>query len=139
MVGGVEVLPFGFLIFVAVVLLIVNIWAVVDAKLAAESAAREAGRTYVESVGTGSPDRQARRAARDAVEGAGRDPGRLDLTIEGGDGTRCTLVRVETSYPVPALTLPFIGGFGHGFTTHGRHQEIVDPFRSGTGRETTCG
>ena len=48
-VGGIEVLPFGFLLFVSVTLLFVNVWGVIDTKLAVTSAAREAARAYSES------------------------------------------------------------------------------------------
>ena len=32
---------------------------------------------------------------------------------------------------MPALTLPWIGGYGHGFTVTSTHSELVDPFRNG--------
>lgn len=48
-VGGFEALPFGFLVFVAGTLLLVNAWAVFDSHLAASAAAREAVRSFVES------------------------------------------------------------------------------------------
>ena len=48
-VGGIEVLPLGMLVLVVGTLLVVNAWAVVDAKLAASAAAREAARAYVEA------------------------------------------------------------------------------------------
>ena len=48
-VGGIEVLPFGLLVFIVGTLLVANAWAVVDAKLAVTSAAREAVRSYVEA------------------------------------------------------------------------------------------
>src|SRR4029079_720569 len=48
-VGGIEVLPFGFLIFVVGSLVIANAWAVIDARMAADAAARQAARAYVES------------------------------------------------------------------------------------------
>ena len=44
-VAGGEVLPFGVLIFVLGTLLLVNAWAVIDAKFAVSSASREAART----------------------------------------------------------------------------------------------
>jgi hypothetical protein len=43
------------------------------------------------------------------------------------------------SYPVPAISLPFIGGFGTGFTVKATHSEIVDPFRNGVPGEALCG
>ena len=53
-VGGIEALPFGLLVFVVGALLVANAWAVVDAKLAVDAAARQATRHYVEAdVGRG--------------------------------------------------------------------------------------
>ncbi|MGV3758684.1 MAG: hypothetical protein ACO1PW_03960 [Actinomycetota bacterium] len=43
-VAGIEAIPFGLLIFVLGGLLLANAWAVVDAKLATDAAAREAVR-----------------------------------------------------------------------------------------------
>lgn len=139
MVGGVEVLPFGFLIFVAFALVIANAWAVVDAKLAVESAAREAGRAYVEAHDAATAGTAADRAARGAVAGAGRDPSRLTLQISGGPYERCAVVEHTASYDVASLTVPFIGSFGSGITVTGRHRSIIDPFASGLGRTNSCG
>ncbi len=138
-IGGVEVLPFGVLIFVAGALLIANAWAVIDAKLTVESAAREAGRAYVEAPDRATAERDARRAANEAVAGVGRDPERLDLRDNDPDFARCSMVEHEASYEVPALTLPFIGGFGNGITVTGRHREVIDPYRQGLGPEHRCG
>jgi hypothetical protein len=129
--AGVEVLPFGLLVFVVGVLLVANAWAVVDAKLAVVSAAREATRAYVESAPGADPLAQADAAARSAVAGAGRDPARLTLTPLEAEFSRCAEVRFEARYPIPLLTLPFLGGYGEGFIVTARHGEIVDPYRSG--------
>ena len=129
--AGIEVLPFGLLVFVVGVLVVANAWAVIDAKLAVVSAAREATRAYVESPPDVDPLVRAEAAARSAMEGAGRDPARLTLTPLEADFSRCGRVRFEARYPVPRLTLPFLGGYGEGFTATGRHGEIVDPYRSG--------
>lgn len=137
-IGGLEVLPFGLLIFVVGMLLVVNAWAVVDAKLVVEAAAREGGRAYAESTSAAEAASAARTAATEAVRGAGRDPGRLHVTGESGGFTRCSVVTVRTSYEVPALTLPFVGGFGDGIEVHGRHRERVDAFRAGLGPEQSC-
>jgi hypothetical protein len=129
--GGIEALPFGLLIFVVGALLIGNAWAVIDTKAALVSASREAARVYVEGDGRQAP---AVLAARDAFEGHGRDPDRLQVEIElGGNGTfgRCVPVTVRSSAVVPALALPWIGGFGEAFTVTARHTERVDPFRDG--------
>jgi len=130
-VAGIEAVPFGLLVFVVAVLFITNAWAVIDAKMTVASAAREATRAYVEAPAEADPDALAQGAAADAVRGGGRDPGRLTLTAESGGFTRCQRVTFAASYPVPAVTLPWIGGFGHGFTATARHSEVVDPLRSG--------
>lgn len=138
-IGGVEVLPFGVLIFVAGALLIANAWAVIDAKLTVESAAREAGRAYVEAPDRATAEHAADRAAREAVAGVGRDPDRMVLRDNRPDFARCSIVEHEADYEVPALTLPFIGGFGNGINVTGRHREIIDPYRQGLGPEHRCG
>ena len=132
--AGGEVLPFGVLVFVVGVLLVANAWAVVDAKLAVASAAREATRAYVESPPDADPLARADAAARSAVEGAGRRAERLELDALDAEFTRCAEVRFEARYPVPLLTIPLIGGYGRGFTATARHGEILDPLRSGVPR-----
>ncbi len=132
-VGGIEALPFGLLVFVVGALLIANAWAVVDAKFATDAAARQAVRTFVE----GADSTTARRAAVDAglaaIEGHGRDPARADVQPVGGaELARCERVTFEVVYEVPALSLPFIGGYGSApFRVRSTHSELVDPFRSG--------
>lgn len=135
-VGGLEAIPFGLLVFVVAVLLVANAWAVVDAKLAVTAAAREAARTWVEGSGDAGP---ARDAAAEAVAGHGRDPDRLELDLSAPTGFgRCAPVVVRATYHVPALSLPWIGGFGDGFDVSARHSERVDPFRDDLEGGATC-
>lgn len=138
LVGGVEVLPFGFLIFVAGVLLIANAWAVIDAKMAVNAASREAGRAYVEADHPAQAEADAASAALQTIENAGRDPERLSLADNDPPFVRCQVVVHEAAYQVPALTIPFIGGFGSGFTVRGSHREMIDPFAAGLGPENSC-
>lgn len=137
-VGGVEVLPFGFLVFVVGALLIGNAWAVIDAKLAVEASAREAGRAYAEASDRPTAERDADRAARESIEGAGRDPDRLVLTDDHPRYVRCAVVEHTVSYRIPAVAIPLVGGFG-GTTVRGRHREVIDPFVGGLGIEDDCG
>ena len=130
-VAGIEAIPFGLLVFVVGVLLVSNAWAVIDAKMTVASAAREATRAYVEAPAGSDPSALALDAAAEAVRGGGRDPARLTLTAVSGSFARCDKVTFAASYPVPAITLPWIGGFGDGFTATARHTEIVDPLRTG--------
>lgn len=129
--AGVESVVFGLFTFVVCVLLVTNAWAVVDAKLAVAAAAREATRAYVEAPAGSDPAALADAAARQSVGDTGRDPQRLVVTLLQGTFTRCSRVRFEASYEVAALRLPWIGGYGRGFTARARHGEVVDPFRTG--------
>lgn len=138
-VGGVETLPFSILIFVLGTLLLVNAWGVIDAKFAVSSASREATRTLAESDDAGAGDQAARVAAEDAVSAYGRDPARLDLSGPTGALVRCGTVSYTATYPVPAIRIPVIGGFGRGFDVTSTHSSRVDALRSGLPGEATCG
>lgn len=129
--AGMEVLPFGLLTFVVGALLVANAWAVIDAKIAVSAAAREATRAFVEAPVDSDPHAMADAAARSAIEGAGRDPAELVLTPLEATFARCESVSFEASYQIPAIRVPWVGGFGGGFTASARHAEIVDPYRTG--------
>lgn len=132
-VGGIEALPFGLLVFVVGALLIANAWAVVDAKFATDAAAREAVRTFVEGADPSSARDDAIDAGLAAIAGHGRDPDRATVGPVGHAVLRrCERVTFAAEYEVPALTLPFIGGYGTApFRVRSTHSELVDPFRSG--------
>jgi hypothetical protein len=139
-VGGVEVLPFGVLIFVVGSLLIANAWAVVDAKLATTAAAREAARAYVESNSAPDGDEAAERAASDAISSYGRDPAKLGLRHEAEvPFVRCSRVTFVATYEIPAVSLPFGVGLGGAIEVRSRHSEIIDPLRRGLPAEGSCG
>ena len=133
-VAGIEALPFGLLSFVVGALLVANAWAVIDAKIAVSSAAREATRAFVEAPAGADPFALADAAARSAIEGAGRDPQQLVLTPLEATFARCETVRYEASYRIPAIRVPWVGGYGSGFTASARHAEVVDPYRTGVPR-----
>lgn len=138
-VGGIEVLPLGVLVMVVGTLLVANAWAVVDTKVAATAAAREAARAYVEAPDRRAAEAAAHSAAAEALAGHGRAPRRMDVRRTTGSFTRCERIAFEVSYPVPALALPWIGGFERAFTVSARHSEIVDPYRSGIEGRADCG
>ncbi len=140
-VAGMEVIPFGILTFVIGSLLIANAWAVIDAKAAVVASAREAARSYVEAPDQSAAASAADRAYRDAIAGNGRNPDRASLTIEhngGADWGRCVRVAATVHYQVPALTLPWIGGYGHPFDVRSTHSEVIDPFRAGLPGDGRC-
>jgi hypothetical protein len=129
-IGGGEVLPFGLLIFVAGILIIVNAWAVVDTKMTLDSAAQVMSRTISEA------DRLDPAAidalARETVADLGLDPGPISVEVEPADTAlvRCQRVTVSLAYPVPALTLPILGRIGETIDVHATASEVVDPYRS---------
>ncbi len=134
-VGGFEALPFGILVFVVGLLLLVDGWAVVDAKLAVSAAAREATRTFVES-GSGSTQAAAaagEAAALDAVLAQQAHPGAIEVRWEEPVRLeRCAPVTAVVRQRVALVNLPWIGGIGPGaITVEGRHREVVDPYRDG--------
>ena len=140
-VGGIEALSFGLLIFVIGTLLIANAWAVVDAKFATDAAAREATRTFVESDDPATATAAAIAAGKAVIEGHGRDPHRAVIAPVGpAQLQRCAPIAFAAVYEVPALSLPFIGGYGKApFRVRSTHRELVDPFRSGlTGDAEDC-
>jgi hypothetical protein len=140
-IAGIEALPFGVLTFVIGSLLVANAWAVVDAKLAVSAAASEAARVYVEAPDERAAAERAHAAAVDTVDGHGRNSDRLRLSITHDPGEvwgRCARVRVTAHYEVPAMTLPWIGGYGRAFDAVASHSEIVDPYRGGVAGEARC-
>ncbi|HUR22351.1 MAG TPA: hypothetical protein VMZ73_00620 [Acidimicrobiales bacterium] len=139
-IGGIEGAIFGVLIFVLGTLLVANTWGVIDAKLAASSAAREAARTYAEATTAGSGDAwtAAREAARDAIEGHGRDWSRAAVEPPADQPGRCRRFTVEVRYEVPLVAVPLLGQHGRGIEVTARHSEIIDPYRSGPAGVATC-
>ena len=136
--GGLEGLAFGVLVFVVGTLVVVNAWAVIDAKLAAASAAREAARAFVEATDIGAADEAAQRAADDAIIGYGRDPDRMELARDDTSFGRCDRVTFTVRYKVSLGAIPLLKRAAATFTAEARYSEIVDPFRDGLSGEARC-
>lgn len=140
-VAGIEAVPFGILVFVVGALLVANVWAVIDAKMAADAASREATRAYVEGWPTPTQsEAEADQRGREAVTAHGRDGTRVRLSQSVEPGyQRCARVTITARYEVPALSVPFVGGYGHGFTVSSTHSEVIDPYREGGTAGGGCG
>lgn len=138
--AGIEALPFGVLVFVLGALLVTNAWAVVDAKMAVSSAAREAARTYVEAPDLTAAQHRSQQAGLDAIAGQGRDPDQATVTVTNPAGalTRCVRITATATYQLPAVGIPVIGGYGRGFRVEAHHSELIDPLRAGLDG-TSCG
>ncbi len=137
-VGGLEAVVFGVLLFVLGTMLVVNAWGVVDTKLAATSAAREAARTFVEAPSPSVAGASAQQAAEEAMAGHGRRRDRMRLELRAGRFARCSRVTFEVRYDVPLIAIPLLGQHGSGFTVRARHSELVDPYRSGLPGAAAC-
>ncbi len=130
-VGGIEVLPFGLLLFVSVTLLFVNVWGVIDAKLAVTSAAREAARAYSESDDENRARLAATARATETLTAYGRGGSRASINppVLSSSFGRCARVTMTVSYQVPAIAIPFLGGLGRSRTVTSSFTEVVDPYR----------
>ena len=129
--GGLEGLVFGLLFFVAGTLLVVNIWGYVDTKMAVDTAARQAARSYVEAATVGDATIAAREAADEALSGYGRNPPLARIGLGGGAWGRCQRVTVSVAYTAPIFRIPFVGPVGAADTIRADHSELIDPYRSG--------
>ena len=136
-VGGIEALAFGVLIFVFGTLVVANAWGVLDAKMAASGAAREAARAFVTAPPSADPIALAHDAAAASLRAVGRSPQRMTLSMAGAF-VRCARVVATVRYQVPLVHVPLLGGFGGGLTVAARHSELVDPYRTGLPGEAVC-
>ena len=135
-VGGVEALPFGVLVFVVGSLIVVNAWGVVDAKMAVASAAREAVRAFVEAPADSNAEVAGHDAAARTMQALGRTA-RAPVIDVRGELARCARVTATVSYDIPAIRLPWVRDWGT-LTARSTASEIVDPLRSGLEGEATC-
>lgn len=136
-IGGVEGFAFGILLFVFGTLMIINAWAVVNGKMTASAAAREAARTYVEARNQRDAEQQARLAALVAVS----EPRRSSTTVEFATNNtyiRCGEITATVHIAIPRISLPLIGGTGGSFPVTATHTEIIDPYRSGLASTAQC-
>jgi hypothetical protein len=139
-VGGIEVLPFGFLVLVAGTLVIATVWAVVDTRFAVAAAAREAARAAAESSSAAEAAGAAHRRALETMAAFGRGgPGTeiAPIRVDGRFG-RCARITATVSHELPAVFVPFVGGLGRLPPVEASHTELVDPFRSGIDGPAAC-
>lgn len=138
-VGGMDAVVVGMLVFVVSLLVVANAWAVVDAKLAVEAAAREATRAYVEDTTGDAAWASAVAAAEQTVLGHGRDPRRMTIAPVGEVRlARCAEVHLRISYPVRIFPLSVLGRGGRVIDVAGVHRERVDAHRSGLAGAAPC-
>lgn len=139
-VGGIEVLPFGFLVFVSATLLFVNVWGIIDTKFAVTAAAREAARAFAEADDEPDARHAASTRALETLAAYGRDGerARLGSPVLAQPFGRCSRFAITVGYEVPIIAIPFIGGLGSIGHVESTHTEIVDPFRDGIAGIAVC-
>ncbi len=130
--GGLESLAFGALVFVFGTLIILNAWAVVDARFATAAAAREAVRAVVEAEPGRSETELAAQAEHAAVQALSAHGYVAQPTLELGGLTqaRCATIAVTVGLEIRAT---FVPGFADAavYRVRSSHSEVVDPFRPG--------
>jgi len=126
-------LAFGVLVFVFGTLVVVNAWAVVDAKFATSAAAREAVRAVVQAerpdLTATQLEARAASAARQAFAAHGYTAAPL-LTDATLGLTRCATVAVTVELEVAATVVPGLVAPAT-YPVRSSYAEVVDPFRSG--------
>lgn len=137
--GGLEALVFGVLLFVAGTLVVASVWGAIDAKFAADQAAREAARAFVETgADATTADQAARAAATAALAGHHRADG-AEVAMTGDGYRRCGRVTYRVTVRVPVLVAPFLARSVTGFRISSVHSELVDPYRSSLAGTADCG
>jgi len=138
LVGGVDALVFGVLIFVTMSLAFVNLWVVIETKIALSAAAHEAARAFVEAPDSDGAAQRAQLVARDVLRAHGIKS-MPTIEVEGAF-SRCTRITVTARAPVAGISLGWLGQWGQRQVA-ARASEVVDPYRSDADlpEGTTCG
>lgn len=129
-VAGLDGVMFGVLIFVIAMLAVVNVWAIVEARNVANSAAREYLRAWTEAPDLGTAEAEADNAARSSF--AASEWRLSELMIDPPSPHSfgpCGVAEVTVSITVPAIELPIVGGIGT-HVVRARRTEVVDPYRA---------
>lgn len=126
---GAEALAFGTLVLLAGTLVLLNVWSVVETRVAGDAAAREYLRAYTRATDREAALRHAELAARTTL--AARGTPLEDLRIHPPDPAAfgpCGDARVLLVAAVPAARVPFLGTLGRTEVSV-EHRELLDPYR----------
>lgn len=138
--AGAETIPLGILVFVAMTLLVVNVWSVVDARMTVDSAARDYLRAYTSASTSNVARTRGSAAVASTIEARHRSGDTLSIEAPGELFGPCRAATVTVTLTVPAIRLPFLGSLG---TTHvsASQRELIEPFGAAIGpdlRGTIC-
>lgn len=135
--AGAEVIAGCIVLIIGLVFIFANLWAVLDAKMAVSSAARNAVQAYVEQSSSANAERAARAEARDLL--SSRFPERWTAESTADRFARCQPVTIRVSVDIPLIAVPFLGSLGGTKTVSATHRSRIDPYRSGVPGEVDCG
>ena len=125
--AGIETIPLGILVFVGGMLLVVNVWSVLDARMTVDSAARDYLRAYTNAT-TGAVGRAAGESAvRSTVASRGRRDAGVAIHAPSEAFGPCHPATVSVTLSLPAVRIPFLGSIG---TTEvsSTETELVAPY-----------
>jgi hypothetical protein len=129
--GSIEVLPIGLLVMTVMTFIVMGGWNVVDAKMAAISAARSAARTTVETASRAAGTR----SGVEAWEASGR---RDEITIDiDGEVSRCGRIVATAAASVAPIPVGMLRSWKT-IVVRSRHSEVVDPYRGTLDGEALC-
>ena len=124
------------MLLVGLLLVLSNLWLVLDAKMAVSSAARVGTQAFIEQ----NSFEEANSALQGTV-GASlgrRFPSRWKATPKLSAFSRCAPVNVVVAVKVPLVAVPFVGAIGGTKTVSANHRSRVDPYRSRVPGEADC-
>lgn len=138
--AGVETIPLGIMVFVAMTLLLVNVWSVIDARMTVDSAARDYLRAYTGAALSAQARGEGAAAVARTIEARHRGGDTLTIAPPTQVFGPCRAASVTVTLEVPAIRLPFLGSLG---TTHvsATQRELIEPYGSAVGpdlRGTVC-
>lgn len=125
--AGMEALPFGVLVLIGGMLLVLNTWTVVDARAGVDAAARDYLRAYTASASPADGHRSGERAATSTLEGHGRTTDSLTIDPPLERFGPCTLATVTVRVVIPAVRIPFVGIISE-TTISSTQSELVQPY-----------
>ncbi len=134
--AGAEVILGGIVLLVGLILVLSNIWLVLDAKMAVTSAARSGGQTFIEQR-TLAEASQALQSTMQTSLGS-RFPRGWTATSSLASFERCAPVDVVVAVNIPLVAVPFLGSIGGTKTVRSTHHTRIDPYRSRVPGEANC-
>ena len=130
--AGIETIPFGVLVFVGGMLLVVNVWSILDARMTVDSAARDYLRAYTNSRNANEGRAAGDRAVRATVAARGRRGDELSVHAPSEAFGPCHPATVTVTLSLPAVRIPFLGSLG-ATDVSSTESELIAPYGSAEG------